>query len=55
MVLIALYYLTPFDHMTDVPLWLSLTIGIAALSAVTLSQVRAIIRAPTRQFGPSRP
>jgi voltage-gated potassium channel len=42
-VLVALYYLLPLDHITNVPL--TLTAGVVILLAVTAWQVRAIIRA----------
>lgn len=42
-VLVALYYLLPLDHIKNVPL--TLTAGMAILLAVTIWQVRAIIRA----------
>jgi voltage-gated potassium channel len=42
-VLVALYYLLPLDHIKNVPL--TLVAGILILLAVTVSQVRATIRA----------
>jgi hypothetical protein len=42
-VLVALYYLLPLDHIRNVPL--TLAAGIVILLAVTVWQVRAIIRA----------
>jgi hypothetical protein len=42
-VLVALYYLLPLDHITNVPL--TLAAGVVILLAVTVWQVRAIIRA----------
>jgi voltage-gated potassium channel len=42
-VLVALYYLLPLDHITNVPL--TLAAGVVILLAVTAWQVRAIIRA----------
>src|SRR5580693_1481609 len=42
-VLVALYYLLPLDHITNVPL--TLAAGVVILLAVTIWQVRAIIRA----------
>ena len=42
-VLVALYYLLPLDHIKNVPL--TLTAGLLILLAVTVWQVRAIIRA----------
>jgi voltage-gated potassium channel len=42
-VLVALYYLLPLDHIKNVPL--TLAAGIVILLAVTVWQVRAIIRA----------
>jgi voltage-gated potassium channel len=44
-VLIALYYLAPLDLLTEVPLLLSLIIGLLALAAMTAYQVRAVLRA----------
>ncbi len=43
--LVVLYYAAPLDHMTGVPLWLSVTIGLLTLTAITAYQVRAILRA----------
>ena len=42
-VLVVLYYLLPLDHITNVPL--TLAAGVVILVAVTIWQVRAIIRA----------
>jgi Ion channel len=44
--LTVLYYVLPLDHLTWVPLWLIVTVGVLTLTAVTAYQVRAIIRAP---------
>lgn len=44
-VLVALYYLLPLDHLSGVPLWLSLIVGLLVLVAVAIYQARAIIRA----------
>jgi voltage-gated potassium channel len=44
-VLIALYYLAPLDQLTEVPLLLSLIIGLLVLAAVTAYQVWAVLRA----------
>ena len=43
--LVVLYYVAPLDHMTGVPLRLSVTIGLLTLTAITAYQVRAILRA----------
>lgn len=45
-VLLATYYLLPLDAVADVPLGVSLTLGLLALAAVVVYQVRAIIRHP---------
>jgi hypothetical protein len=45
-VLVAAYYLLPLNRLTDVPLGVSLAVGLLALTAVAAYQVRAIIRAP---------
>ena len=42
-VLVALYYLLPLDHVKDVPL--TLAVGLVILLAVTTWQLRAIVRA----------
>ena len=42
-VLVALYYLLPLDHVKDVPV--TLAVGLVILLAVTAWQLRAIIRA----------
>lgn len=44
-VMVALYYLLPLDRWGHVPLWMSVTIGLLALAAVTAYQVRSILRA----------
>ena len=43
-VLIALYYLAPLDRTTHVPLWVSLTVALVGLGALTAYEVRAILR-----------
>jgi voltage-gated potassium channel len=43
-VLIVVYYLAPLDRMAGVPFWLSLSLGMLLLAAVTAYQVRAILR-----------
>jgi voltage-gated potassium channel len=43
-VLVAAYYLCPLDRLTDVPLGVSLAVGLLALVAVAAYQVRAIAR-----------
>ncbi|WP_053207864.1 potassium channel family protein [Jiangella muralis] len=45
-VLVALYYLLPLDRLSDVPLGVSLTVGLAALTVVAAYQVRAVVRSP---------
>jgi voltage-gated potassium channel len=45
-VLITLYFLGPLDHVEGVPVAISLAVALLALLAVTIWQVRAIIRAP---------
>ena len=42
-VLVALYYLLPLDHVRDVPV--TLVVGLVILLAVTAYQLRAIVRA----------
>ena len=42
--LIALYYLAPLDRAASIPLWLSLTVALLALGALTAYHVRAILR-----------
>jgi voltage-gated potassium channel len=44
-VLTILYYVLPFDNLADTHLWIVLTIGIAILTAVTIREVRAVLRA----------
>lgn len=41
---VALYYVLPLEQVADIPLWLSLPIGLLVLILVTIYQVRAIIR-----------
>ena len=43
--LAVLYYVAPLDHITGIPLWLSVTVGLITLTAITAYQVRAILRA----------
>ena len=43
-VLVAAYYLCPLDRLTDVPLGVSLAVGLLVLVTVATYQVRAIIR-----------
>ena len=45
-VLVAAYYVLPLDHLSGVPLWVVLTVGLLVLVAVSVYQVRTIIRAP---------
>ena len=45
-VLVAAYYVCPLDRLTDVPIGVSLAVGLLALVAVAAFQVRAIIRSP---------
>ena len=42
--LVVLYYIAPLDHMTGVPFWLSLGLGLLLLAVVAAYQVRAILR-----------
>ena len=44
-VLIAIYYLAPLDRTTHIPGWLSMTVALLALGALTAYQVRATVRA----------
>jgi voltage-gated potassium channel len=44
-VLLAAYYLCPLDRLSDVPIGVSLAVGLVALTAVAAYQVRSIIRA----------
>jgi voltage-gated potassium channel len=44
-VLVAVYYLAPLSRLSDVPLALSLVVGLIALTTVASWQVRAVIRA----------
>lgn len=43
-VLVALYFLVPFDFIAAVPLWVTLTVALLVLLGVTTWQVRAITR-----------
>jgi voltage-gated potassium channel len=42
-VLVAIYYLAPLDRTTHIPGWLSLTLALLALGALTAYQVRATV------------
>ncbi|MGZ6213632.1 MAG: hypothetical protein ACXWMG_01610 [Candidatus Limnocylindria bacterium] len=44
-VLVALYYLSPLDHIDSVPLGVSLAFALLVLLGVTIWQLRAIGRA----------
>ena len=44
-VLVAAYYLLPLDHLTSVPLGVSLAVGLLVFAGVTAYEARAIIRA----------
>ena len=44
-VLIALYYLAPLDQLTEVPLLVSMIIGLLVLAAMTAYHVWAVLRA----------
>ena len=44
-VLLAAYYLCPLDRLSDVPIGVSLAVGLVALTTVAAYQVRSIIRA----------
>jgi hypothetical protein len=52
-VLVALYYLLPLDHITSVPL--GLAGGLLILLAVIACQLRAIVRPKSQPCGPSWP
>jgi voltage-gated potassium channel len=43
-VLVAVYYVVPLDRLTDVPLWLTLAVGLLVLATVASYQVKAITR-----------
>ena len=43
-VLVALYFLVPFEFIAAVPLWVTLTVAVVVLLGVTTWQVRAITR-----------
>jgi len=43
---VVLYYVLPLGRVTNLPVWLILTLAPVILTAVTVSQVRAIIRSP---------
>ncbi len=44
-VLVALYYLLPLDHLASVPLALILVVGLLVLLAVAAWQLRLVVRA----------
>ncbi len=44
-VLVALYYLLPLDHLSNVPLWVILAVGLVILLAVATWQLRLVLRA----------
>ena len=44
-VLVAAYYLCPLDRLSHVPIGISLTVGLVALTTVATYQVRSIVRA----------
>jgi voltage-gated potassium channel len=44
-ILVALYYLAPLSRLADVPLWVSLSVGLLALAAVATWQVKSVVRA----------
>ena len=43
-VLVAVYYVAPLDRLSDVPLWLTLAIGLLVLATVASYQIKAITR-----------
>ena len=43
-VLVALYYLLPLDHLANVPLWVILVVGLVVLLAVATWQLRLVLR-----------
>ena len=43
--LVALYYLLPLDHLTDVPLAVLLVVGLVVLLVISAGQVREILKA----------
>jgi len=43
-VLVALYYLLPLDHLAKVPLWLILAVGLVVLLAVATWQLHLVLR-----------
>ena len=43
--LILVYYILPLDRLADTPLWTVIVAGLVVLAAVTLYQVRAVLRA----------
>ncbi len=43
-VLVALYYLLPLDHLASVPLGVTLAVGLVALLAVAVWQLRLVLR-----------
>ena len=46
-VLLVGYALLPLDRIADVPLWLTLTLGLLMLVAVSAVQVRSVLRSST--------
>ena len=44
--LVAVYYVLPLDHLSGVPLWVFLTVGLIVLVMMSAYQVRAVMRAP---------
>jgi len=42
--LVALYYLLPLDHLANVPLWVILVVGLVVLLAVATWQLRLVLR-----------
>src|SRR5829696_4986596 len=43
-ILVAVYYVAPLDRLSDVPLWLTLAVGLFVLAAVASYQVKAVTR-----------
>lgn len=39
------YFLLPLDALADIPLWIVVVVGLVALGAVTVHEVRAVVRA----------
>ena len=44
-ILVAVYYLAPLSELSDVPVTLSLVVGLLALTAVAAWQLKAVVRA----------